>query len=1325
MRFILFALLFVLITNNVYSTESKALKLSNPETKVLYDNWQAVKERKLRLIPIPKKIQFKGKAISLSGKLAIIIDAKTEEDKIAVNEIKSRVMELTGKKTPVFSKVQKDFYNIIIENKQPNFFTRGQAASIKTVNPYCRKQAHGIKVVPDGIKLAGNSPIATIYAAVTLRYLMKKTANGAVLYPANVIDWPDFPRRLLTSFLAPYHYEYRNNPAKHLEHMKKYVNWALRLKCNMIYQQTFVPYYTKQTPFYNYPFTSDNVLKAARLTGLYMQARGMSILGAMDVALGYEKDANNPAVKQMMLNPVHKKYYSWARHDLHRKKAEKVADFLDKAKYNIAFIHAVDSGGIVDPELWSQRDKLTRQKYKNNRVQADADMFSIYIDTLLKKGIESCMVVYPYSAVFFQENYALKKMGLTDTPGNMKTVNKKLKAIKDFMQALNKKLPKDVPICIRESEQKSMRIFYNQYPGRAMFIYFEVLQPRYSIMPLLPQETNSLWSAYDPSRTQNDILWLKVFRKFQEQSAVCGAEYSWNTKFPGWTDLNRDKSIEYDANTMAVMAERAAVGLWGDKYGQSLKDIFSNMLSFYLAYDPEKVINGLRSASGISPMKLLKNNYLAAKKATKAMDKVWSELKSDKSSMDKFSYPIFINYYKMVKAANVYAGVNYYRQVAYEAAVKGDFKAAKQAIKDGKKHLSVTSTEYLKTIKELKAEPTLVKFPQMSGWWHKSITNIDVNLLNPDFSLLAKKLDKISANMIKIFEKYNVPASFKYYLNKEVHAVKSNDKIVVDGKLSENSWKTIAPLEKFVNVKMISVPKTPAVVKIAYDNKNIYFAGEIEQPFLSKINTQKHSKDKYIYTESVEIYLQPKGESGCYQFVIDSSGGLFSCKKSGDASAKLGEAYGSNLAVHRQNDKWSFELAIPFSEIGNAGKGWKMLVGLNSVDKIDGKKLKIATFASVDMKGKTFKATECYQPLKFVRKSIAVPARVKLDIVTPKAEDKTHTTGSGTTISFGVALDTSRPLYDLTVTANFLGKDRKPVGSPLRLIEKKYMPLVWKSTSLFSKQLNKGYKGVILEIVAKYRTYGGKERITKKSVVLGDVSYMLAGDSSYIVGSKVGTKAFAGLFYIDTKIDDKALFSSKKGSIGFTVKPDFIVFDRKTDSKDWRVLLHCGPIKPKHPTSINSKCMTIMLNRRFGKIYFSLTNNKYKQVRIIANINKWKKGEWKRFDFVWDFTSKPIVMQIYIDGKLKSAQIINRRGKPVSKFTATPLIYPIQWGALSTGYWAFKGAIDQLFISRQPKFYKSWSKQEGFLFGFNDKLEGRSPTNNITGQLGIMTSVEK
>jgi Glycosyl hydrolase family 20, domain 2 len=1321
----LLAVITAQVGNTASSQQVKALKLTTPETKVLYDNWQGLKQRQLRLIPVPKKIQFKGEPVNLNAKLAIIINVKTEQDKIAINEINSRVQELTGKQLPIFAAPKNGFFNIIIDNSPSNFFTQEQATTVTTVNPYSRKQAYGLKVVPAGIKLGGNSPLGMMYAAVTLRYLMEKSDGKALLYPANVTDWPDFPRRLLTGFLAPYHSQYRDDPEKHLAYIKKFADWAFRLKCTMVYHQTFHPYYAKQSPFYNGPMGSENIFKSSKLTGDYLKSRGISVLGSMDVALGYKQDSKNPEVKTMMLNPVHKKYYSWARHDMHQAKAEKLGNIYQKSGYDTIFVHAVDAGGINDPELWSKRDKLTRDRYQNNRVQADADMFNIYIDTLRSKNINTFLVVYPYSGEYLQEKSALKTLGLANTPGNRKTVNQKLDKIKKFMRTLNAKIPKNVPICIRESTQDNMRTFYQQYPGRPIQIYYEVEHEQRSIMPLLPVTISSFQSAYDPERKMNDILWMNMFRKFNEQSTVCGAEYSWNAKFPGWSDYDLGRAlINYDENILKVMAERAAVGLWGDKYGQLLKDVFAHQLSLALAFAPEKVIKTMRVDKPGSELSLLEHNFLAAEKAINAMDEVWRDLKHNKSAIDKFSYPIFITYYKMVKAAMVYAGVNFHRQLAYEAAVKGDFSAVTQIITDGQAFYKATKDEYVKTMLELKNEPELVKYSQLTGWWHTADVNLDSGLLNPDFPALLKKLDKVSQVKEKIFERYNVPENFKNYLNKQLPVVKTRENIVIDGNLTEQIWQQMMPLEKFVNIKMIVLPRNPVAINIAYDRNKIYFSGEIDQPLLTQITTKKHSTQNYAYTESVEIFLQPKGQQGFYQFVVDSSGGLYTCRKYGKKFLK-GSDLGTEFAVSRQHGKWRFELAIPFSKLGKPQAGWKVLIGLNSVEKIMNNKPQIATFASNNIKGKSFHNTGSYQQLNFVNKSVIAPAKVLIKIAETKTEGKTHAFGSGTLVSFALGLESSRPLYDLKITAKFLGKAQQPIGASLVVLNKNFMPLNWKSATQFSRQLSTFHKGVMLEIIAEYKTRNGKQAKTIKSIIIGDASTILSGKSSFDAGKNSGSKALSGTFYIEPKIADTNLFSAEKGAIGFTVKPADKVYDPKASRKDYQVLLHCAPMRPKYPTISNRNCMVIRVNRHWGKIYFAVANRKFERVSVEASVRNWKENQWQRFDFVWDFTQQPIIMQIYIDGKLKSRGITNKFQKPTTTFSATPLFYPIQWGAFNSGYDKFKGAVNQLYFSLLPQVLKSANDQNALIFNFAGNLNGTSKAGEITGQTGIMPSIQK
>lgn len=92
------------------------------QTKELHGNWRALNKRNLSLLPVPKKIEFIGKPVKIED-IAIVMKNKTEQGDIAVNEIISRIKELSGTIPGVYDQAQDDKVNIIIKNHFPNFFS--------------------------------------------------------------------------------------------------------------------------------------------------------------------------------------------------------------------------------------------------------------------------------------------------------------------------------------------------------------------------------------------------------------------------------------------------------------------------------------------------------------------------------------------------------------------------------------------------------------------------------------------------------------------------------------------------------------------------------------------------------------------------------------------------------------------------------------------------------------------------------------------------------------------------------------------------------------------------------------------------------------------------------------------------------------------------------------------------------------------------------------------------------------------------------------------------------------------------------------------------
>ncbi|MFA7231248.1 MAG: glycoside hydrolase family 20 zincin-like fold domain-containing protein, partial [Victivallaceae bacterium] len=513
------------------------------ETNILNHNWQELKSRHLRLLPVPKRINFTASPIVISGKgaqpIAIVLKQDTERGRIAAAEITSRIAELApGVKVPVGSVAPQAAYAIIIDNINSQLPAAPEGAK------NC-EQTYSLTPAENGITLAGQGETGMLYAAVTLRWLIERNGDEVVLYPATVYDWPDFTTRALPApgqhTMPCYNFDYPSDPQKAFEKMKPMINYIFRMKGNCLMHTNtrwhkFSPY-TAQAAF------DSKELAATKLISDYARQRGITSFNYGKVSLGEAwSDANRPETKNMLYYKTHGEYHSWARHDLHRKKAEQMAQFCKDSGNTAFYIHAVDGGSIDNPEMWNDRDKLTKEKYGNDRVSADADMFNIYIDAFKQAGVNAWLVVYPYTGVYLNEDAGLKAIGLSDTPEQRAYVRKAIDKNKAWMQAINKRIPPNVPVCLRESKQDMMFDFMKQFPGRPMFIYYEVTNPGWDACPLLPPEVATFVTAYGAKR-KNDILWCNMYGGGENIAveSIFGAisEFAWNTNFPGAHQLDR------------------------------------------------------------------------------------------------------------------------------------------------------------------------------------------------------------------------------------------------------------------------------------------------------------------------------------------------------------------------------------------------------------------------------------------------------------------------------------------------------------------------------------------------------------------------------------------------------------------------------------------------------------------------------------------------------------------------------------------------------------------------------------------------------------------
>jgi hypothetical protein len=254
-----------------------------------------------------------------------------------------------------------------------------------------------------------------------------------------------------------------------------------------------------------------------------------------------------------------------------------------------------------------------------------------------------------------------------------------------------------------------------------------------------------------------------------------------------------------------------------------------------------------------------------------------------------------------------------------------------------------------------------------------------------------------------------------------------------------------------------------------------------------------------------------------------------------------------------------------------------------------------------------------------------------------------------------------------------------------------------------------------LELIASYKTSDGKKGEVKKEFIIGDKAAILSKDNAFVEGAKKNSKAISCPFFFDVN----SLLSAQKGAMEFWFKPDFEVYEKTASRKYAKAIFHSGPMRPKHPISRNRDAMSIILVPRWGMINFQISNNVYEARNVNAYARDWEKGQWRRLGFVWDMATNPVKMEIYLDGKLVSGKVADKRGKKISDpMKIKSIAYPFQFGCMNSGARNAEGAFDDLRISNDPNI-STLDKTSSVFFSFDDSLSGNTAGGGIKAYKGV------
>ncbi|MCI0750666.1 MAG: carbohydrate binding family 9 domain-containing protein [Flammeovirgaceae bacterium] len=175
---------------------------------------------------------------------------------------------------------------------------------------------------------------------------------------------------------------------------------------------------------------------------------------------------------------------------------------------------------------------------------------------------------------------------------------------------------------------------------------------------------------------------------------------------------------------------------------------------------------------------------------------------------------------------------------------------------------------------------------------------------------------------------------------KEFPVGKAIDKIVIDGELTEQTWKVAEKGGDFFMSKPIdSIPPTnPTYFQLSFDEENLYVAYECIDDGKAPIVQSLRRDFEFQPNDNVGIYLNTYNDftNGFYfnitPYGVQREGIMFNAgSTSNDYSSFWDNKWYS--AVKRHNDRWIAEIAIPFKSIRYNLESWNFDVLRNDVER--------------------------------------------------------------------------------------------------------------------------------------------------------------------------------------------------------------------------------------------------------------------------------------------------------------------------------------------------------------------------------------------------------
>ena len=147
-----------------------------------------------------------------------------------------------------------------------------------------------------------------------------------------------------------------------------------------------------------------------------------------------------------------------------------------------------------------------------------------------------------------------------------------------------------------------------------------------------------------------------------------------------------------------------------------------------------------------------------------------------------------------------------------------------------------------------------------------------------------------------------------------LNAPKVFTSLVIDGKLSEKCWNQAkAKSFRMAQLSFKEFSDNPTTARAVWTDKGIVLGLEMLENKMNELRELKKKNTVHVHEDnSIEIFIsQPEKKENYLQILFNSLGFSFSIMK--ENGRKFNPKSSCKIKVHKEKDKWTAEVFIPFS----------------------------------------------------------------------------------------------------------------------------------------------------------------------------------------------------------------------------------------------------------------------------------------------------------------------------------------------------------------------------------------------------------------------------